>query len=177
MSRFCLPGLHVLFSSYAGDAVATVASWFRRGMLGLGLLALSGCAVTLVSAFDKQAVERTTETAKLVFDYYQLLLNKPAAERAGLANGELRAKSSDVDSRLRVHLLLEQARDLNKPGISIARELLDNWNEFSASHLRASSDPTVLSDATLRTERGVLERQFGAALKAEEVKKLATSGS
>lgn len=131
---------------------------------------LSGCAVTWVSAYDKDAVERTTEISKAVLKLYQdLLATEPNRRRSAVASS-LGSKQGDVESLMRLHLLKEQARAKNDEGAKVAQNLLESWQKFSLSH--RSDDSTALSDATLNVERGILERHLRAAFVAEDAKKL-----
>jgi hypothetical protein len=149
------------------------SAWAARLCVALALLA-SGCA-TFVSSYDQDSVDRTTAISKSVLSLYQDLLATPAAERKAAVNGTLGKRQGDVETELRLHLLREQARQMNDESIEIAKNLLQSWQTFSKSH--REGDATALADATLEIERGTMERQLGAAFKAEEAKKLAAGAT
>lgn len=130
---------------------------------------LSGCAVSWVSAYAPDAVERSTEISKSVFKIYQDLLSIEAAKRKAAVLGPLSVQHGDAESMMRLHLLKEQARPKNDESAMIAENLLESWLAFSVSH--RSDDVTALSDRTLANERIVLERHLRAAFVAEEAKR------
>ena len=132
-------------------------------------LIVSGCAVMWVSTYDKESVERTAEISKSILKLYQDLLATDPAKRAAAVAGPLSTRHGDIETQIRLHLLREQARAKNAESVTIAGNLLESWQKFTANH--RSSDPTALSDATLNIERGVLERHLRAAFIAEEAKK------
>jgi hypothetical protein len=139
-------------------------------MAALMAWAVSGCAVSWVSAYDKQSIERTTEISKNALAFYQQIITTEPGERAAAVNGSLNAKYGDIDTQIRVHLLLEQARARNTDSAKIIFKLLGSWEKFSENH--HSKDSTALTNATLNAERGILEEHLRAALIAEESKKL-----
>lgn len=153
--------------SSAMHAAARLWRWMLAGGM---LLWMAGCAVYWVSPFEPLSVERSTQISRQVFAFYQELLSTPQAERAALAAGPLRESASRIETDIRVHLLLEQARPKNAESILIIENLLASWSRFAADHL--GSDPLALTDATLKAERGILERHLRSALVAEEAKKL-----
>jgi hypothetical protein len=144
--------------------------WLTCLLAGFALL-LGGCAVTWVSAYDKESADRTTEISKSVLKLYQdLLATEPSRRKAAVA-GAMGPRHGDIETLMRLHLLKEQARGAkNDESIKVAENLLETWQKFSASH--RSDDPTALSNATLEVERGILERHLRAAFVAEEAKKL-----
>ena len=152
---------------------AAALRWVCASIAAITLV-LSGCAVTWVSAYDKDAVERTTEISKAVLKHYQDLLAIEPNRRRPAAVGALGTKQGDIESLMRLHVLKEQARAKNNESAKVAENLLESWQKFSLSH--RSDDSTALSDATLNIERGILERHLRAAFVAEEAKKLG-SGS
>lgn len=154
----------------SSSGAAAVARLLQRLLAGWALLWLAGCAVYWVSPFEPLSVERTTQISRQVFGFYQQLLSTPPAERAVLAAGPLRERASQIETDIRVHLLLEQARPKNAESVLIIENLLASWSRFAADHL--GSDPLALTDATLKAERGILERHLRSALVAEEAKKL-----
>jgi hypothetical protein len=164
-----------LFSAQGSDmhALATIPRLgviTRRGLAVTLLWLLSSCAVMFVSLYDKQSVERSTEISKQSLALYQQLLATEPTKRRDAVAGPLGKKFGEIETQIRVHLLLEQARAKNKESIDISTNLLASWQKFSANHL--SGDHTALSDATLNIERGILERHLRSALIAEESKKL-----
>jgi hypothetical protein len=149
-------------------------TWWRHTaalvVAAVALAMLGGC-VTLVSSYDQESVDRTAQISKSVLTLYQQLLSTPPEDRRAAVNGPLAQSIGDIETQMRLHLLREQARDMNSEGATVAENLLKSWLEFSASH--RSEDETALSDATLNIERGILERHLRAAFVAEESKKLA----
>ena len=146
--------------------------WVCVAIAAIALL-LTGCAVLWVSAYDKDAVERTTEISKAVLKHYQdLLAIEPNRRRAAIA-GALGTKQGDIESLMRLHVLKEQARAKNDESAKVSENLLESWQKFSRSH--RSDDSTALNDVTLNIERGILERHLRAAFVAEEAKKLGSA--
>ena len=145
-----------------------------RSLLALLLVAwlalLSACAVSWVSSYDKAAVDRSTEISKNALGLYQQLLNTEPGKRAAAVNGALAPRYGEIETQIRVHLLIEQARAKNAESVSIAGNLLESWRKFAASH--RSGESTALTNATLDVERGILERHLRSAFIAEEAKKL-----
>lgn len=162
----------VAFQSGAFDE-RPVSIW-RVLVLTLVALGLAACSVFLVSAYDKESVDRTTEISKSTLKLYQELLSTAAADRKAAVSGAMRTRHGDVETQMRLHLLKEQARAKNEDSVKVAENLLESWQRFTANHL--SSDATALSDATLAVERGILERHLRAAFIAEESKKLGSAG-
>ena len=83
-------------------------------------LLLSGCAVTFVSSYDPESVNRTTEVSKSVLALYQELIAIEPAERKAAVTGPLRTKHGDIETQIRVHLLREQGRTPNTEGETVA---------------------------------------------------------
>ena len=156
-------------------SLARQGSRYRARLLQWSLMLLlltfsAGCAVSWISSYDKQSVERTTEISRNSLGLYQQLLEIPAGQRRQAVAGPLHTRYGEVETQIRVHLLQEQARADNADSSSILGNLLDSWQKFSSHHQSGASD--ALTDATLKAERGVLERHLRAALVAEESKKL-----
>jgi hypothetical protein len=143
--------------------------WLCTLFATLSLL-LGGCAVMWVSAYDKDAVDRTTEISKAVLKLYQDLLSTEPNRRKASVAGVLGPKHGEIESLMRLHVLKEQARAKNDESAKVAENLLESWGKFSVNH--RSEDSTALSDTTLGIERGILERHLRAAFVAEESKKL-----
>ncbi|MBT2298983.1 hypothetical protein J7E70_00765 [Variovorax paradoxus] len=165
-TRFPSVGLVAPRGSHV-SLVSSLMTWLYSALLGLTLV---GCSVMWVSDYDKEAVDRTNEISKSVLKFYQDLTATDASKRAAAIAGPLGKSQGDVESQIRLHLLREQARARNAESSKIATNLLGSWQTFSASHKTGTA--SALSDATLRVERGILERELRAAFIAEEGKKL-----
>jgi len=148
------------------------STWAARLCLAVALL---GAGCVSVSSYDKDSVDRTTEISKSVLSFYQDVLATPPDERKAAVNGSLGKRQGDIESEIRLHLLREQARPMNDESVQIATNLLASWQTFSKIH--GEGDATALTDATLTSERGLMERQLGSAFKAEEAKKIATGAA
>lgn len=153
-------GLHV-------DSLSRLLALFAATFLAM---LVSGCAVMWVSAYDKESVDRTTDISKSALKFYQDLMATEPGKRAAAVSGSLGQRHGDIESQIRLHLLREQARPRNIESTTIAGNLLESWQAFTASH--RSANPSALSDAVLTIERGVIERHLRAAFIAEEAKKL-----
>jgi hypothetical protein len=147
--------------------------WLQWWVLALITGLLMGCAVSLVSEHDKEAVERSTDISKAVLKFYQDLVAIEPNKRAAALAGPLGAKQGDIDSQMRLHLMREQARTKNAESIDIASNLLTSWQKFTANHL--TNDNTALNNVVLNIERMEMERHLRAAFKAEEAKKLVST--
>lgn len=166
-----MPGIQMLGAApLIQTSTPEIQRFFRIVWLGFLALVLSGCAVTWVSPYEKSSVERTTEISKNILSLYQSMLATELDKRADALKGGLQTKHGDIETQIRLHLLLEQARTKNSESVTIATNLLASWQAFSKNH--QSKDPTALGDAALTVERGILERHLRAALIAEESKKL-----
>lgn len=142
------------------------APW--RALIALAAL-LSACV--LVPAYDQSSVDRTTEISKSVLTFYQDLLSTGADQRRAAVTGPMSKTQGEIETQMRLHLLREQGRTMNEEAVTIANNLLQSWQTFANNH--RGSDPTALSDATLNSERSILERHLQSAFQAEEAKKLA----
>lgn len=146
---------------------------WRQLMMAFALLLLSGCSMLLISAYEKEAADRTTEISRQVIKFYQDTLAVEPEKRKALLSGTMGSREGDVESLMRLHLLKEEARQKNGESIKVAKNMLATWREFSASHRR--DDRTALSDGTLELEREILERHLRSAFVAEEAKKMASN--
>jgi hypothetical protein len=160
--------------SFSSGREERPSTWWRRTAAlitaAVAFAILGGC-VTLVSSYDQDSVDRMTQISKSVLTVYQQLLATPVADRRAAVTGTLAESIGDIETQMRLHLLREQAREMNSEGATVAQNLLDSWIKFSTNH--RSGDETALSDATLNVERGILERELLAAFEAEGAKKLA----
>jgi len=146
---------------------------WRQFLLAWAVLLLSGCSVFWISAYDKEAADRTTEISKQVIKFYQDMLALDADKRKPALGTTLASREGDVESLMRVHLLKEEARQKNEASIKVATNMLASWREFAANHRKG--DKTALTDETLDAERSIMERHLRSAFTAEEAKKLASS--
>lgn len=133
-------------------------------------LAVGGCSVFWVSAYDKESVDRTLEISRGILSLFQQLMATDEAERARLVAGPLQPKYGQIDTQIRVHLLRERVKAQNGDSCDAIAALQASWKKFSQAHRSKSAD--ALKDVTLEIERGILERELQAVLQAEEAKKL-----
>lgn len=144
----------------------------RALLLTLALLGptLPGCAVGLFSTYDSDSTERVTDIARVVFKLYQDLLALPPEQRAAaFSAAEAVARRVDTEGQMRLHLLREEARAMNRKSAQAARHLLEAWLEVLRSH--AADPANSFSDEALLRERTQMEHQLRAALRSEEMKK------
>ncbi len=134
------------------------------------LLGLAGCAVSWVSSYERESVERNSAIAGALLGLYQDLLELEPAQRPAAMKGALGSRHRAIETQMRLHLLREQARPRNEQSIAIAGHLLAAWRNFAAAHRLAQGE--ALSDAQLEIERGILERHLRAGFVAEEAKRL-----
>jgi hypothetical protein len=145
------------------------STWFRAVSAFLIWWSLTACAVSWISPYSKESSDRITEISRSILGVYQELLLVEQEKRGAALTGS-KVKQGEIETKIRVHLLIEQARARNEDSIRITSNLLSSWQAFAASH--QGKDPTALSNATLVAERGILERHLRSALIAEEAKKL-----
>lgn len=136
---------------------------------------LAGCAVNRVSAYDKDSVARIADLSKNSLSIYQSLLDTESDKRADAIRGSLAARWADVETQIRVHGLIEQSRKQNRESMAIAIQMLDFWEKAKAKYIVGEID--VLKDFVLKADRSSLERILGAAMQAEEAKKLGDPSS
>lgn len=137
------------------------------------VLLLSGCSVFWISAYDKDAVDRTTEISKQVIKFYQDMLALDPEKRKPALSTTMASREGDVESLMRVHLLKEEARQNNEKSIKVAKNMLVSWREFTRNH--RTSDKTAFADETLDRERDTMERHLRSAFVAEEAKRMAST--
>jgi hypothetical protein len=138
----------------------------------LPLLLVFGCA-SFVAGYDPASRDRITAISTEVLGLYQELISTPFAAR-GPRVMELQPRYDRIETDLRVHRLLEQARPGNEEGVLVTDNLLTTIGNFRRSQL--SGQPDALATANLMIERQQLERQLGAALMAEDARQLAGGG-
>lgn len=142
---------------------------WRQLVLAFSALLLSGCSVFWISAYDKEAVDRTTEISKQVIKFYQdILVLHPDMRRSALSQA-MASREGDVESIMRLHLLKEEARQKNEESVKVAKNMLASWREFALSH--RTDNKTALGDETLAAEREIMERHLRSAFVAEEAKR------
>jgi hypothetical protein len=142
---------------------------WRQFVLAFAALLLSGCSVFWISAYDKEAVDRTTEISKQVIKFYQdILVLDPDMRRPALSQA-MASREGDIESTMRLHLLREEARQKNEEGVKVAKNMLASWRAFALNH--RTDDKTALGDETLAAEREILERHLRSAFVAEEAKR------
>lgn len=139
------------------------ASW-----LLLCALFCTGCgSVRFVADYDQAALDDLAESSAQVFAFYDKLLETRAA--TGVVRYAPYAEDwGKVETRLRVGILREQARPKNQESVEILATTLDMWIRFRDSH--RSRDDYV--PAKIAIDRKHMARNLGAAMNAEEAKKL-----
>jgi hypothetical protein len=134
------------------------------------LLLTAGCAITLISDYDKKSVDDITEIAADVFTFYDHLLETPEAKRRYKPNSQT---YGDIDTKIRVYLMRQEGRPLNSESVDIAKTILSEWETTRERHRRSD----VYTSFLVVTHRDRYQRLFTAALNAEKAKALATASS
>lgn len=71
-----------------------------------------------------------TQTTKNVLSLYQQIITTEPGKRTAAVNGSLNAKYGEIDTSIRVHLLLEQARVRNTDSATIISNMLGSWEKI-----------------------------------------------
>ena len=132
----------------------------------LMLVALGGCAVSLVAPYDAATFEEILKVGKKVDRFYGDLMEVPE-KRPYRTYAE---KYVDIETELRSLHLRNQARPLNQESIRIVEIMLDHWIAYKKLHQARNDYPTARAE--LHRQR--FTRLFVAAADAEKAKKLAT---
>ena len=136
-------------------------------------LLLAACTpFKFVADYSSDAEKRITDaSAASIALYDRMNEKKAAAPTAPLPYTDFSEEWGKIETQLRVMVLREQARPLNKDSLRIAESILRLWQKFREAH-RASQDYPL---AKLRIDLNHLVRNYAAALMAEEGKKLANA--
>jgi hypothetical protein len=129
------------------------------------LMALGGCAVSLVAPYDAATFEEILKVSKKVDRFYGDLLEAPE-KRLYLKYAE---KYVEIETELRSLHLRNQARPLNQESTRIVEIMLEHWVAYKKLHRGSNNYPTARAE--LHRQR--FTRLFVAAADAERAKKLA----
>ncbi len=132
---------------------------------------LAACAVSWISPYSKESADRIGELSKSVLGMYQDAFLLDEDKRAEAFKGPYKVRQAEIETRIRLHLLQEEARPNNKSSVRIAGDMLDVWQSQRDALQRA--DPTARSDVALGIHRRNMNDLLRAALVAEEAKKSA----
>lgn len=149
--------------------------WWRAVAALLLSMSLAACAVSWIAPHDKDAADRIDDISRRVLTMYQDLLLVQEPRRAAAVAGAFKVRHAEIETRMRMHLLQEEARNANRQSARIARLMLETWQSKGAALARA--DPTARSDATLAAHRRDMHDLLKSAIVAEEAKKLAGGGA
>ena len=130
------------------------------------LMALGGCAVSLVAPYDAATFEEILKVGKKVDRFYGDLLEVPE-KRPYRTYAE---KYVEIETDLRSLHLRNQARPLNQESIRIVEIMLNHWIAYKKLHQAGNDYPAARAELHRRR----FSRLFVAAADAENAKKLAT---
>lgn len=143
--------------------------WRRVAIALLPLAFIAGCA-SFVAPYDQTSRDRIAAISTDILGLYQEILSTAPSQRRAKVIA-LQPRYDQIETALRVHRLLEEARPQNAESVRIATRLMNTFARFRTAQL--SDDRTALTNATLGVQRDELERQLAAALMGEDAKKLA----
>ena len=134
---------------------------------------LTACQTVFIGPYEKEAVDRITETSKQGLKFYEdlLLLDSAEKRKVALTTGELKTRPSDLELMMRLHLIKERGRQKNGDSEEIADKTLTSWINFSRENLK---NQELLSNSGLESQRNTMTNHFVSALRAEDIKKLVT---
>lgn len=133
------------------------------------VLSLAGCA-SFSPPYDQASRDRVTAISEQVLGLYQALLSTPPDRRRAEA-AALQPRFDEIETAVRVHILLERARPDNEASVFQAEILLRKLAEYRARYL--GGNPEFLSSAVVAIDRTTLEDILVAMLAGEDAKKLA----
>lgn len=122
-----------------------------------------GCSVNLIATYDPVAVNDIIQAYQLVDSFYQKLANTPEDQR------DYKSFSSDyekIESCLRVLVLKNSARTLNKESTEIAKNILGLWQKYMKNHKELNS----YDGALIEIHRNRFFENFEAMTVAENAK-------
>lgn len=95
-----------------------------------------GCSVNLIATYDQTAVNDIIQAYQLVDSFYQKLSATPEEQR------DYKSFSTDyenIESCLRVLVLKNSARTLNKESTEIAKNILGLWQKYKNNHQESNN--------------------------------------
>lgn len=95
-----------------------------------------GCSVNLIATYDETAVNDIIQAYQLVDSFYQNLANTPEDQR------DYKSFSTDyekIESSLRILVLKNSARTLNKESTEIAKNILGLWQKYKENHKESNN--------------------------------------
>lgn len=143
---------------------AHLQSTARRTLVAF-VLALSACKVTLIDEYNKESEEgllRAYSKIERLFDDLSEATTPDARAYSRFAD-----RYADIQEMIRVQVLREGARPLNRESYGIIAIIDTVFTGYRDAH-RRNNDVT---DLLIGRHRENMRRLFGAALKAERVKK------
>jgi hypothetical protein len=142
--------------------VGLTSKAIRLGAAGVLLVVVAACRVTLLDSYNKESEEgllRAYGKVETLFD--DLAEAKPPRPYAPYAT-----RYGDINEQIRVQVLRESARPLNKESYEIIVTIDSVFRRYRKEH-RDSND---VNDFLIGRHRDNMRRMFGAALRAERVK-------
>jgi len=114
--------------------------YFRQSVITsvilLSAIFYYGCSVNLIATYDQTAVNDIIQAYQLVDSFYQKLSNTPEDQR------DYKTFSGDyekIESSLRVLVLRNSARTLNKESTEIAKNILGLWQKYKNNHKESNN--------------------------------------
>lgn len=90
-----------------------------------------GCNINLIATYDQAAVDDIIQSYQLVDSFYQKLINTPEDQRD---YNKFVNDYEKIESNLRVLVLKNSARALNKESTEIAKNILGLWQKYRKNH-------------------------------------------
>ena len=110
------------------------------------LMALGGCAVSLVAPYDAATFEEILKAGKKVDRFYGDLLEVPEKRPYQKYAG----KYVEIETELRSLHLRNQARPLNEESIRIVEIMLNHWIAYKKLHRAGNDYPTARAELHVR---------------------------
>jgi hypothetical protein len=136
----------------------------RHAFIAFALL-VSACKVTLIDQYNKESEEgllRSYSKVERLFDDLSEATAPGARVYARFAD-----RYADIQEMIRVQVLREGARPLNRESYGIISIIDTVFTGYRESHRRTND----VADVLIGRHRENMRRLFGAALKAERVKR------
>lgn len=126
---------------------------------------LAACKVRLIDTYNKDAEEGLLRTYGKVESLFDAMAE---AREPGLRTyARFAERYAEINEMIRVQILRENARPKNAESIGIIAEIDTVFTGYRNAH----RETNTFNDVLLPRHRDVMRRLFGAALKAEQVKK------
>jgi len=137
-------------------------------ILVIALLSTGGCSVHYVADYDASIKEEIVQVAKKVDLFWGDLLDTESADRK---YDKFKDQYNQVETDIRVLVMKNEIRALNKESTKQAKIALDLWIEDRSIH---KVDDTF-SDFVAKRHRKQFNRVFTAMAKGEEAKNMSTT--